>query len=324
MSRSFGFGVYALAAFCAAGCGGVTPASGDSGATRGETDGAITAEQGCAQEARAFCDALNGCAATWMKLLYGDLTTCISRASLSCMDDQSVTGTSRTPADLAACAQAVATASCPDLVAAKLPAACTIKPGAAINGTACGSDWQCQSTYCSKRGQCGVCGPRAAAGGTCTVDGGCQPGLVCANSKCVTPGLSGATCDTTNQPCAGGLYCGKDGKCAAKLGAGAPCADLPDGACDIIQGLGCSGKTHTCEVIGVAKGGEACFLVNGVFTVCVGLNPCRNVNAQLAGVCASPAGDGEACGPGLDELKCVAPATCEAGLCRLPSAPSCK
>jgi hypothetical protein len=232
-----------------------------------------------------------------------------------------VPGIKRTPADLVACKQALTTATCPDLLANRFPAACTPKAGDTINGAACGSDWQCMSTYCAKTGECGVCATRAAANGDCVAgDQGCATGLVCANKKCVAPAGTGADCNLPNQPCRSDLYCTSasgSGKCAAKVGAGGPCADS-DQACDFAKGVVCNGVSKVCETVTVAKGGEACGL--GIRTICVGfVEPCSNI--ITGGVCANPAQDGEACG---GTKKCVPPATCEAGICRLPSTPSCQ
>jgi hypothetical protein len=305
-----------------AGCGSVSPAGSTGGAGSGgdaaaETAPSVTTEQGCSQEAKALCDALDGCAAILVKLAYGDKTVCISRAVLSCTTDQSVPGITRTPGDLVSCAEALATASCADLEAGTYPTACAIKPGTVINGAACGADGQCASTYCAKTDACGVCGPREAAGGDCKVDGGCQMGLACANKKCVAPAGPGGDCNLPNQPCRGDLYCSPTtSKCAAKVGVGGSCADSSD-ACDPAKGAACINKL--CATVNVAKGGEACGAVPKA--ICVGgFEPCSNL---LNGICANPANDGEACGAAASGKKCIPPATCEMGLCRLPSATNC-
>jgi hypothetical protein len=313
----------------AIGCGSVSPAAPDGGGGGGngadaaaESATPVTTEQGCNQEAKALCDALDGCTPILVKLLYGDKTVCIARAVLSCTTDQSVAGITRTPADMVSCAQALATASCPDLLAGKYPEVCATKPGTVINGAACGSDWQCQSTYCVKTGACGVCGPRQASGGDCAVDGACQSGMVCASKKCVTPAGPGGDCNPPGLPCRGDLFCAKSAKCTAKVGVGGSCADTPAEACDFSKGAVCTGANQTtCEMANVAKGGEACGALTR--TVCVGgLEPCSNFFLG-GGICANPANDGEACGPAASGKKCIPPANCEMGLCRLPSAANC-
>jgi hypothetical protein len=313
-----------LLAIVLAGCGGVTAATPDAGGGAGTGGDAaaeappLTAEEGCNQVAEALCNAIEACAPTALKVFYGDEATCVARAALGCTTDQKVPGIKRTPTDLVACKQALTTATCAALLANEYPEACNTKPGETINGAACGSDWQCTSSFCKKTGECGVCAPRADVNGDCAADHGCVQGLVCANKKCVAPAAMGADCNLPNQPCRSGLYCtAMSGKCAAKLGAGGPCVDS-DQACDFAKGVVCNGVSKVCETVTVAKGGEACGL--GIRAICVGfVEPCSNI--ITGGVCANPAQDGEACG---GTKKCVPPATCEAGICRLPSAPSCQ
>ena len=123
---------------------------------------------------------------------------CETRAALGCMLDLEVSDTNHTTTDMVACAHDATSASCGDLVANMLPASCAIKPGLRLDGQGCGSSWQCMSTHCEKSGTaCGTCAVRQATGGTCTVDEGCQMGLVCANSKCIAP-RDGDPCTLSN------------------------------------------------------------------------------------------------------------------------------
>ncbi len=311
-----------LAAVAAIGCGGVTAASpdGGSGVDAPAEVQTVTPAEGCNQVAKATCDALNGCAPIFFEEQYGDEPTCISRAVLSCMTDQSVSGITRTADDLVSCAKAAATTSCADALAGNFPSACSVKPGTVVNGMACGSDWQCQSTYCNKTDACGVCGPRQAMNGDCTANDGCVTGLVCGNKKCVAPAELGVACNLPGQPCRSDLYCTSmtgSGTCAAKQGAGGPCADNPSDACDFVHGDICNTNDHTCVMIKIGKGGDTCSLASK--TVCAGgVAPCSDI--LLGGVCANPAQDGAACG---GNAVCVPPATCVDRICRLPSAPNC-
>jgi len=323
MSRAVA-GAWMAAAMAAglAACGTVAPASPTDG---GADVAALTAQEGCAREAQAICDALDHCAPPWVQYLYGDKTTCVSRLSGSCMDEQGAPGVSRLPAEMASCASAVTAASCADLLGGKYPTACQVKPGTVANGKACGTDWQCADAYCAKPADsnCGVCAPRSTVNGNCAADDGCQPGMVCANKKCVVPGDVGAACDG-NDPCRSNLYCTPAGTCSAKLGAGAVCANIFSGECDIYQGFVCSNliTAGQCVQVTVKKGGESCG--GGTRTVCMGFNPCSGSTAAQTGVCANPAGDGEACGDGAGAGRnCLPPATCTGGLYRLPSSSSC-
>jgi hypothetical protein len=302
-------------------CGKVTP-SDDGGAAGASGSGGAgggpppTAEQACTHFSEIFCDALNTCAPLFVQVWYVDGPTCRARTKLSCMADQSVAGINRTPGQIVACADAAKTATCEDLVADRLPAACDPVPGPTINGGGCGASLQCMSGHCEKgSNSCGTCAPRQAANGACTIDAGCIKGLVCAAQKCVVPRELGNDCDPSN-PCRSSLYCDKNTrKCATRVGAGSPCGS--DGnACDILQSVACGPPVSapTCQPVGVAKGGQPCGLVNNTLTVCVLLNMCST------GVCPAPAADGTACS---DAIRCLPPASCVNGLCRLPSAANC-
>ena len=139
-----------------------------------------TVAQACGQFAATLCARLNGCAPYALQLFYGDMTTCESRVTLGCSRDLEVPDTNQTTTDMVTCARDAANSTCDDLVANVFPASCQIKPGVRVNGEGCGSSWQCTSTHCEKTdGDCGVCAPRAAANGACTVDEGCarRPGV---------------------------------------------------------------------------------------------------------------------------------------------------
>lgn len=131
---------------------------------------------------------------------------------------------------------------------------------------------------------------------------------------------AGRRVQRAHQPCRNDLYCtgqSGSGKCASHVGAGGPCADS-DQACDFGKGVICNGVSKVCEMVDVAKGGEACGLA--IRTIRVGfIEPC-SPNILTGGVCVNPAQDGEACG---DAKKGVPPATCEAVVCRLPTTPTC-
>jgi hypothetical protein len=241
------------------------------------------------------------------------------------MKDLMVPDTTQTPTDMVACARDASNAVCDDLLADMLPASCRIKPGPRLNGEGCGSSWQCMSTHCEKTtGDCGVCAPRAAANGACTVNGGCMPGLVCAMQKCVTPGQMGAACNAAN-PCRGNLYCSaKTNTCQPPVAAGGSC-DMDNNACDTKNGVGCNifVSPNRCENVAAAKGGESCGIVNGTLTFCIVFNTCNGLSLiplSTMGTCPNPAGDGQAC---TDNVHCMAPANCVGGLCRLSGAASC-
>ncbi len=308
-----------------AACGSVA-ASNDAGGMDSSVETAPpTVAEACGQYASSLCGRLNGCAPYALQIIYGDMTTCESRVTLGCMRDLEIPDTNQTTTDMAACARDAGNATCSDLLANVIPASCQIKPGARRDGEGCGSNWQCMSTHCEKtNSDCGVCAPRAAASGACTVDGGCAVGLVCAAQKCVAPGAMTAPCSAA-APCRADLYCSAiSNTCATPLSLGASCGGDKD-ACDFRQGVMCNvlkpAAMATCETIAAAKGGGACGIVNGTLTVCVAFNGCQGATlASPAGVCPNTAADGAMC---TDNVHCLPPANCVGGLCRLPSSDAC-
>jgi hypothetical protein len=290
------------------------------------------------QMAGATCDALEACGSLLLPSLFGDRATCLARLAEGCAEDQGVPGTSRTLADIAACAGAMATASCHELLISRYPAACAVKPGARADGAACGSDWQCQSTHCRRSGDCGVCAPRAGEGGACTTDSGCLPAMRCTGVMCATPGevCSGSADPAPWALCASDSYCSRPvsgGSCVVKYGPEGGCETgvLTNGgllteACDLVKGVACNPASKTCRFARVVRAGEACGLVDGYVGICAGRGRCVSpvpLSTSLTGICAEPAADGAACGTAADGAACVPPARCEVGMCRRPSNPSC-
>ena len=160
-----------LLASTLAACGSVSPANNTGAGGSGGNDAAtemapLTADQACAEMAQALCNRFNDCAPPAVPLLFVDMATCVSRATLGCTKDQEDADITRTPDDIAACASALPAASCDDLIARMLPAACQTKPGTRLNGEGCGASLQCMSAHCEVTdGNCGTCAPQSAANG---------------------------------------------------------------------------------------------------------------------------------------------------------------
>jgi len=304
------------------GCGSVSSKS-DGGTDGGMDMAPPTVDEACAMFATAFCGRLQTCAPFVGQIWYGDRTTCETRAALGCMLDFDVTDTNHTTTDMVACAHDATTATCSDLVANMLPSSCQIKPGVRLDGQVCGSSWQCMSTHCEKTtGDCGVCAPRAAAGGACMVDEGCTNGLVCAAMKCVAPVGLGVACGD-GAPCRADLFCSMVSQmCEMPRGVGQSC-NMDSNACDGKNGVGCNPFNNQCATVAAAKGGSACGIVNNTLTLCIVNNTCNGLSLiplSTMGTCPNPAADGQAC---TDTVHCMAPANCVGGLCRLPSSASC-
>jgi hypothetical protein len=316
-------------AFGGVSCGNITTAvppadGGDDAPLDGGADTTpppVTVGQACTDLDTSTCGALSACSTFVLQLQFGDAATCVARNDLACNTGQAASGVGRTTTDIEGCAQAIPAATCPDLIAGKLPDACQDRPGTVVNGAVCGSNAQCQSTYCRKQNACGVCAPRVAAGESCSGNEQCLPGLVCAaGMSCVAPGQTSASCDDKH-PCRDDLYC-KANVCSAKSGPGESCADT-DKACDLVRGVGCNPFTHVCQNVRIAKKGDPCGIVGGTLVLCEASGMCEGATLATPGTCTAAAGDGEACGTSANGRSCLPPASCANGICRLPANPTC-
>jgi len=274
------------------------------------------AAQSTSDIASAICNKLNACSPLLIKASFGDLATCATREAISFANVLAANGTGWTPAGAESCSQALANASCSDLLGGHgaPPAACQ-PVGHLAQGAACGDDTQCQSSYCNiAAGNCGACGAPPAAAAACMDDSQCPRGAVCSTSgACVKPAAVGATCGNT-QPCQTTLVC-KAGVCAARDGAGASCT-LTAGStdsCDNLGGAFCNGMT--CVIVGFAESGQPCGAVNGGLTACSAGGKCTN------GTCQAPPADGAACDP--NGPSCMSPAGCQNGVCIISNPGSC-
>jgi hypothetical protein len=318
MLKRDGFAACVLLAMGAGGCGNISTESTDGGDARAP----VSVAQACSDVDTSLCSALGACSAFALQLTFGDMATCVTRNDLGCTIGQMEPGVGRTTDDLEACAHAVPAATCPDLIAGKMPAACQDKPGTVINGAACGAATQCQSTFCNKNGACGVCAPRQAAGQSCNSDPQCAQNLVCASgSSCVMPAEANIACDDKH-PCRADLYC-KAGVCSTKGGAGDSCADT-DKACDLLKGVGCNPFTKICQNIHVAKKGDPCGIVAGTLVLCEASGLCEGATLAVPGTCTAAAADGAACSNDAGGRSCLPPANCVNGICRLPATSSCQ
>jgi hypothetical protein len=305
-----------LAALAGQGCSGSTAS--------------VSADQACTDAANALCAKLNMCSALFVQIVFGDVSTCVSRSHAPCASGLSAHGTGASPSTLEACAQAIPGASCTDVLSHNTPAACKPLMGQLANGTACGDSSQCQSGYCNQgtgigqKSTCGVCGTQAAAGGACKVDDDCPYGAKCNTAQvCVTLGAAGATCDGTH-PCQGTLAC-KGGTCATPDAAGQACTvDASGQSCDTNQGQFCNLTNKVCQMIGTAGPGQPCGFVSGGLVACTGAGLCKTSSTPgTSGTCLAPAADGASCDP-LMGPSCLPPALCTGGKCTLADPSSCK
>jgi hypothetical protein len=278
--------------------------------------GSTSEAEAAARMAQESCAREQACSPYLLALVHGDLATCVARTELRYRGTTSLVGTSLTPDKLAACAEAIAALPCESMLGDRvLPEACRPTPGELADDLTCGSDWQCQSAYCSKprEGSCGACKPRGRSREACHVDADCEPGLACRDDECVTYGALAQSCDGRH-PCAPGLHC-QDNVCVPSGQLGARC-DYGPSACDLLQGLTCVSASSTCEPIGLAGVGMACGTADDALVVCAQSGVC---SMRSDGECLPPGGDGEAC----TRERCVPPAFCQGDVCRLPEPDRC-
>jgi hypothetical protein len=310
---------------------------------KGGQDGP-TAEEACADQANAFCERLGTCAPYSMKQAYGDAATCIAREKQSCLPGFNSVGTSRSPAKTQACADGVSTMSCDTYLYAysnHVPDACMTKPGALPDGAACGGSSQCSSTRCSFTStSCGVCADRAPVGAACTVNSGCEFGLLCVLTDpaldvrvCVKPAEEGEPCNTSI-PCRGknvgelrciGATATTMGVCRKPVGLGAAC-DPIDNLCDWWWvGVNCDPTTNTCQPIQLVGAGQPCGTINNADVECAAGGVCDITDTtNNVGTCKPPLADGSPCDPNSTVDLCLWPSSCTDGVCKMGDPAACK
>lgn len=293
--------------------------SGDDGSA------SVSAEAACSDASKAYCAKIQECAPFFVNVGFGDVATCEKRFAINCVPNFSAPGTSATPSALAQCATDVKPMSCDDILGRKLPLSCKTQPGTLADGAPCGADAQCKGTLCrqSAANTCGACSTLGGGGAACERNEDCGEELACANKKCVAYAKAGQSC--TDTPCLPTLACNK-GTCAVPLAGGATCdgpADQSQNPCDGAKGFYCHPQTKVCTAVKTAAAGAACgFIDNGV-VICTGAAFCKTTPPAVQGTCLAPAADGATCddtkGP-----KCVAPARCVGGVCKISDATACK
>lgn len=302
----------------------------------------VSPTQACTDLANAICDKLAQCAPPAVTGVYGDTTTCATRAELSCNQALAIKDIADSPGDYDDCSKAYATISCTDAVGNNPPKECAHKPGKVADGSVCGTAAECVSSVCQLDSTgCGKCIEAVAANGTCMATSDCQAGLVCAASTsttavCIAPAASGATCSTKLPiaPCQIGLVC-DSGKCAAPLTAGSACDPaVQPTLCDSANGYFCTPHGTRCIQALFAGANQPCGFdaTNGNFTACSGSGFCGNVSQTTGlGTCIAPAADNGACDLAQGPL-CLPPAVCDtsggadggtAGTCKVHDPSTC-
>jgi hypothetical protein len=301
----------ALVTLTAIACGGTTGGG-----------GSVTADQAATDAANAYCNRAQACAPTYVTAGFGDVATCASRLKSTLLPAFGATGTSSTPDQTEACAQAIPQATCSDLLSRRMPDACKTLPGKLADGAACAFDGQCQGTRCkvAANAACGTCTEPAAAGAACGVDSDCQQGMLCVSGACATYGDENALCDASH-PCRPDLGC-KSGSCTAPSPVGTACQASAE--CDELHGVFCNPMTMKCDNVSFAAANATCGFVNNGFVLCSGPGSLCNGAAPptYQGTCVPYATDGTACDTTKGPL-CDVGAVCANGTCQIPDGSTC-
>jgi len=293
----------------------------------------VSASTAASDGGNALCAKINTCSPFFIQVSYGDVATCATRVSATLLSALDANGTGWTPSGLEACVQAIPNVSCDDALGNSLPSLCQ-PVGTLATGAACGDSSQCASSYCNlgAGGKCGTCAAAlGGAGAACYRNGDCALGTVCVGADvtaspevqgaCISPGVSGATCDD-KQRCSEVLACSA-GVCAQPAVVGATCTQTDTdffGSCNELSGTYCTKATNgVCTQIPVVAAGQPCGLINGLLTTCSASGTCPTSGSS----CVAPAADFANCdatnGPG-----CLAPAQCIGGVCTMPTPTSCQ
>ena len=344
--------IYGLLLLTALGCG--------SSSTPGSAS--VSAATACADSAHAQCQKRETCSVSsyWNNHVYGSEADCETRVAPSCVHALNAQGTGQTPANIESCVAQYPNYSCTDFRDNNPSGACVAPAGTRSDGSACGANAQCTSTFChvAQNQACGVCAEMPAAGATCTYEGDCGRNMACALAKnattgaCVTPVTSGATCLTGTTPCEAGLACVGDDDTNGTTGTCQPQANTVGAACDRSRntapncdpqlGLTCipaaaGSSVGTCQSISLVAAGQTCGAIGSAPITgdaeCNAGGLCvKKVSTDNTGTCVAAAADGAACDSDTTQgPPCLAPAKCvassagsTAGTCVVPDATKCQ
>jgi hypothetical protein len=303
----------------AAGAGGGRPDAGSLSDTGAPPDG-ITGDP-CTDYANQLCALEQSCnVLIFRNTFWGDLTICKERRKIRCADRLTAPGSNDTPARVSACVATLSKFTCDDYAdQANWPEICDAPAGNLADGARCGVGAQCRGGGCfpPDNSLCGVCTTLSPIGAPCNAS--CQNNVQCLNGVCVAYLREGDVCRFGPPLCAFGLACigagSGQGKCAKRLGIGAPC-DPVAFECNDAQGLSCDGTTNRCQVdAGLPAAGAPCQGQS-----CRADAWCNLANNR----CEAKRREGEPCGNSAGAPACLQPAICIGTTCALPNPSACR
>jgi hypothetical protein len=296
-----------------------------------------------ARYTKAFCDAARACWGDALEILTGG-ESCEERfettlsEELAGVEGKIESGKIKYDGTRAqACLDAVAAGGCND---GSEPAACTeMLDGTVASGSDCSSNLECKGsdTYCKSSGDCpGRCAPRESAGGPCSANDECEPGLRCDREagRCFSPARAGDRCEGGTEPnCGEGLFClgaendsGQSGNCrtideAFSGGEGESCFFGGSPLCAgnlrcIVEGVDTTTGNILTRCGPQASSGAACKIA--IPDMCPADEYCAVPRDALDGRCTKRPGAGAACATQGNEPPsiCARGLACDGGQCR--------
>jgi hypothetical protein len=262
------------------------------------TDPLAAVPRNCSELGQLVCARFAACSPYDLEWQYGTQQECAGMISAACAYYEAKAKS----IDMQACSDAMNAPQCQaTLVSGGIPKVCRTPRGGKVGGAACGSDSDCQSLLCSKKGECGTCTPRDGRGASCVTSRDCEPGFLCNQGTCDVALAPGSACDANAPRCPGTIYC-VNGQCKPLGGEGSSC-DLVQG-CDEAHGIHC--VNSICAATTLRGEGESCS--TAVEAQCRGGLFCSG-GAQRT--CAVAAAAGEDCTTRL----CKKPLVCLSGAC---------
>jgi hypothetical protein len=250
------------------------------GATSGETPA-----EACIAYATAVCQRRAICKGS----------SYVSCAVDSCPDLTFSSGSTRTAANLKACAETYATLPCEQVALDILPPCVT--PGTRQVGEACKFPSQCASLYCGMNNgsTCGTCRELVGVGQACSPAGaGCVGGSYCTDQGLCAPQPAYTPPKPLGAPCVVTDLCGSDaicteGICAQPRGENTECT----GAALCGDDFGCSMIDMRCHALPTQ--GQPCLQDIGRNKNLCADGSCRLTAPDTAGTCGPYAKLGELC-----------------------------
>jgi hypothetical protein len=224
--------------------------------------------------ALAWCARLLECQSGLAAAAFGSRQDCETAFS-------QIEGPESSPADNKACASAISSATCDELISGIELLGCGWKGTEPLpTASTCIADQACSSKYCRQNGPgIGRCSVLPDDALPCSNGAECADGR-CFVGRCAPGGASGSSCNQAGD-CRLGFDCA-DGACKGLGREGDQCDAV---ACDPRLGLLCGPLSRRCRPILVARTSEQCGLHGDDFLLCELGSDCSFAAGRTDGIC---------------------------------------